>query len=88
MRGWADVALLVGCRSAADREKLGRATATGRQDATRQRISVPALGAELVETELVRQAARSRLEAPAFEAALAAGRDLSADQALREALDL
>ena len=58
----------------------------GVADATRQRIGVPAVGAELVETELVRQAARARLEAPVFEAALAAGRDLSPDQALREAL--
>jgi len=58
----------------------------GAADATRERVGVQALGAELVETELVRQAARSRLGTPALEAALAAGRDLSADQALRVAL--
>jgi hypothetical protein len=59
----------------------------GTAGTSRQRIGVPALGAELVETELVRQAARARLEAPVFEAALAAGHDHSPDQALREALD-
>jgi tetratricopeptide (TPR) repeat protein len=58
----------------------------GAADATRERVGVAALGAELVETELVRRAARSRLGTPALEAALAAGRDLSADQALRVAL--
>ena len=58
----------------------------GTADATRERIGVPALGAELVETALVRRAARSRLEAPAFDAALAAGHDLPPDRALRAAL--
>jgi hypothetical protein len=58
----------------------------GAADATRERVGVAALGTELVETELVRRAARSRLGTPALEAALAAGRDLSADQALRVAL--
>jgi tetratricopeptide (TPR) repeat protein len=58
----------------------------GAAEATRERVGVPALGAELVETELVRRAARARLGAPALDAALAAGHDLPADLALRAAL--
>jgi hypothetical protein len=47
---------------------------------------VPAIGVELKETELVRQAAGSRLGRDAFGSTLAAGRELAPDEALRVAL--
>jgi tetratricopeptide (TPR) repeat protein len=58
----------------------------GAADQLRDRMGVQPAGAELEETELVRLAARSRLGPDAFEAALAAGRTLAPDEALRVAL--
>lgn len=74
------------------REAAGRghpelaARLDGAADGLRDRMGVQPAGAELEETELVRLAARSRLAPDAFEAALAAGRMLAPDEALRVAL--
>jgi hypothetical protein len=49
---------------------------------------VTPVGAERVEAELALDAARSRLDADAVQAALANGHDLTTEQALRVALAL
>jgi predicted ATPase/DNA-binding SARP family transcriptional activator/tetratricopeptide (TPR) repeat protein len=58
----------------------------GAAAATRDRVGVPAAGAEQQEADLVGQAAAAALSPEAFQAATAAGRGLAPDQALREAL--
>jgi predicted ATPase/DNA-binding SARP family transcriptional activator len=58
----------------------------GAAEATRRRIGAAAIGAERREAELVADGARTRLGPAAFEAALAAGRNLDAGAALRGAL--
>jgi tetratricopeptide (TPR) repeat protein len=60
----------------------------GAAEATRQRIGVTPVGAERVEAELALDAARSRLDADAVQAALANGHDLTTEQALQVALAL
>ena len=58
----------------------------GAAAATRDRVGVPAAGAEQQEADLVGQAAAASLSPEAFQAATAAGRALAPDQALRVAL--
>jgi tetratricopeptide (TPR) repeat protein len=58
----------------------------GAAEAGRERLGVPAVGAERAEAALAGQMARAGLTPDAFEAALAAGRELGPDQALRVAL--
>jgi tetratricopeptide (TPR) repeat protein len=69
---------------------LGRteqaAVLLGAAEATRDRIGVTPVGAERVEAELALDAARSRLDADAVQAALTRGRGLASEQALRVAL--
>jgi hypothetical protein len=57
----------------------------GAADATRERVGVAPVGAERLEAELARRAARSQLGEPAFQTATAAGRGQDADEALRAA---
>ena len=54
--------------------------------ATRERLGVPATGAERAEADLAAAGARAGLAPEAFDAAFDAGRDLAPDQALRVAL--
>jgi predicted ATPase/DNA-binding SARP family transcriptional activator len=58
----------------------------GAAEATRLRIGVTPVGVERVEAELALDAARSRLDADAVQAALTRGRGLATEQALRVAL--
>jgi predicted ATPase/class 3 adenylate cyclase len=58
----------------------------GAAQATRERIGATPTGAERVEAELALDAARSRLDADAVQAALASGHGLATEQALRTAL--
>jgi predicted ATPase/DNA-binding SARP family transcriptional activator len=80
--------LLVGfALVAAGRGDVERAAVLlGAAEATRRRTGTAAIGAERREAELVADAARTALGQAAFEAALAAGRDLDAAAALRGAL--
>jgi Flavin containing amine oxidoreductase len=68
-----------------DRPELA-ARLLGAADATRERIGVLPVGAERVEADLAREAVAARLKEPALAAALAAGRDLGTEQALRAVL--
>jgi tetratricopeptide (TPR) repeat protein len=58
----------------------------GAAEATRLRIGVTPVGVERVEAELALDAARSRLDADAVQAALTSGRGLATEQALQVAL--
>jgi predicted ATPase/DNA-binding SARP family transcriptional activator len=58
----------------------------GAAQATRERIGATPVGVERVEAELALDAARSRLDADAVQAALTRGRGLATEQALRVAL--
>lgn len=58
----------------------------GAAEASRERLGVPAVGAERDEAALAGRMASDGLSSDAFEAALAAGRELGPDEALRVAL--
>jgi predicted ATPase/DNA-binding SARP family transcriptional activator len=58
----------------------------GAAEATRERIGATPTGAERAEAELAFDAARSRLDADAIQAALTSGRGLATEQALQVAL--
>jgi hypothetical protein len=67
-----------------DQERAARLL--GAAAATRDRVGVPAVGAERQEADLLGREAAAALTPEAFQAATAAGRALAPDEALRVAL--